>query len=511
MKYIRFTLNTRNLKLPGLETDLKLRSILYQTDVGRINCSFLYLKVGQLLSRNEKEMTQVEQLAAFVVQTKYEDISSEARQQLKIRILDALGCAFGALEGPPIKMLQAQLEDFGGKTLVSLVGGGKTAPDRAAFYNSALVRYLDYNDSYIAKNETCHPSDNLGAVLAASEYAQRNGREFMTALALAYQIQCRLSDVAPVRAKGFDHTTQGAYAVAAGVAKALGLDLHRVANAIAISGTAYNALRVTRTGSLSNWKGLAYPNTAFGATHAAFLAMRGITGPLEVFEGNKGLMDAITGRFELDWSQENLEAVRLTSVKKYNAEFHSQSALEGILELRAKHHLSPEEIESIRVDIFDVAYHIIGGGEEGNKQRVRTKEEADHSLPYMVAVALLDGDVSPAQYVPERILREDVQSLLQKVTIQPDEAFTKRFPAEMPCRIHITLKDGRRLAIDKLDYEGFASRPMTWEKAAAKFERLSVPFTSTAQRAAIIEIVAHLEKNEVAQLTEVLRAPSAQS
>jgi 2-methylcitrate dehydratase len=450
-------------------------------------------------------MTQVEQLAAFVVRAKYEDLSDEARLQLKIRILDAMGCAFGAIEGPPIKMLQTQLEDFGGKPLVSLIGSGKTAPDRAALYNSALIRYLDYNDSYIAKNETCHPSDNLGAVLAASEYAQRNGREFMTALALAYQIQCRLSDVAPVRAKGFDHTTQGAYAAAAGVAKSLGLDQQRVANAIAISGTAYNALRVTRTGSLSNWKGLAYPNTAFGATHAAFLAMRGITGPLEVFEGNKGLMDAITGRFELDWSQENLEAVRHTSVKKYNAEFHSQSALEGILELRAKHHVQPEEIESIRIDIFDVAYHIIGGGEEGDKQRVHTKEEADHSLPYMVAVALLDGDVSPAQYVPDRIVREDVQSLLQKVTIQPNEAFSKRFPAEMPCRIYITLKDGRTLTIEKLDYEGFSTRPMTWEKAVAKFELLSAPFTSVEQRAAIIEIVAHLEKNEVAQLTEVLR------
>ena len=289
MKYIRFTLNTRKIKPCTPETDLKLRSILYQIGVGRINYSFLYLKVGQLLSRNEKEMTQVEQLAAFVEQTKYEDISSEARQQLKIRILDALGCAFGALEGSPIKMLQAQLEDFGGKPLVSLIGGGKTAPDRAAFYNSALVRYLDYNDSYIAKNETCHPSDNLGAVLAASEYAQRNGREFMTALALAYQIQCRLSDMAPVRSKGFDHTTQGAYAVAAGVAKALGLDQQKVANAIAISGTAYNALRVTRTGSLSNWKGLAYPNTAFGATHAAFLAMRGITGPTGSVRGQQRL------------------------------------------------------------------------------------------------------------------------------------------------------------------------------------------------------------------------------
>jgi 2-methylcitrate dehydratase len=456
-------------------------------------------------------MTQVEQLAAFVEHTQYEDLSEEARQQLKIRILDALGCAFGALEGPPIKMLQAQLEDFGGKPLVTLIGGGKTAPDRAALYNSALVRYLDYNDSYIAKNETCHPSDNLGAVLAASEYARRNGRDFLTALALAYQVQCRLSDVAPVRAKGFDHTTQGAYAVAAGVAKTLGLDQHGIANAIAISGTAYNALRVTRTGSLSNWKGLAYPNTAFGATHAAFLAMRGITGPMEVFEGNKGLMDAITGRFELDWSKENLEAVRRTSVKKYNAEFHSQSAIEGALELRSKHHVRPGEIESIKIDIFDVAYHIIGGGEEGDKQRVRTKEEADHSLPYMVAVALLDGDVSPAQYAPERIVREDVQTLLKKVTIQPDEAFSQRFPAEMPCRIHITLKDGRALAIEKQDYEGLSTRPMSWEKAAAKFERLAASFTSSDQRATIIEIVSNLEMKEVAQLTEVLRAFPARS
>jgi 2-methylcitrate dehydratase len=449
-------------------------------------------------------MTLVEQLAAFVVRVTYEDLSEEARRQLKIRIIDALGCAIGALEGPPLKMLRAQLEDFGGRPLVTLIDGGKTAPDRAALYNSALVRYLDYNDSYIAKEETCHPSDNLGAVLAASEYAHKNGREFLTALALAYQIQCRLSDVAPVRAKGFDHTTQGAYAVAAGVAKALGLNQDRVANAIAMSGTAYNALRVTRTGILSNWKGLAYPNTAFGATHAAFLAMRGITGPLEVFEGNKGLMDAITGPFELDWTQENLEAVRRTNVKKYNAEFHSQSVLEGILELRTAQHVHPEEIEHIEIDIFDVAYHIIGGGEEGNKQQVYTKEEADHSLPYMVAVALLDGDVSPAQYEPERIVREDVQSLLRTITIRPNETLSKRFPVEMPCRIQITLKDGCTLGIEKQDYEGFYTRPISWEKAVDKFERLAAPFTNAAQRKSIIEAVAHLETKEVEHLTSLL-------
>src|SRR5437016_7624507 len=185
-------------------------------------------------------MTQVEQLAAFVVHMKYEDFSDEAQQQLKIRILDALGCAFGALEGPPIKMLQAQLDDFGGKPLVTLIGDGKTAPDRAALYNSALVRYLDYNDSYLARGETCHLSDNLGAVLAAAEYAGGSGKDFLTALAVAYQVQCRLSDVAPVRAKGFDHTTQGAYAASAGVARALHLNQDQTANAVAISGTAYN-------------------------------------------------------------------------------------------------------------------------------------------------------------------------------------------------------------------------------------------------------------------------------
>ncbi len=450
-------------------------------------------------------MTQVEQLAAFVVSRTYQDLSEEARDQLKIRILDALGCAFGALDGPPMQMIRAQLEDFGGKPLTTLIGGGKTAPDRAALYNSALVRYLDYNDSYLAKKETCHPSDNLGSVLAAAEYARRDGRELLTALAIAYQVQCRLSDVAPVRAKGFDHTTQGAYAVAAGTARALGLDQRGVANAVAISGTAYNALRVTRTGSLSNWKGLAYPNTAFGATHAAFLAMRGVTGPMEVFEGNKGLMDAITGPFELDWSQENLETVRRTIVKKYNAEIHSQSTLEGILEMRSAHHLRAEEIERVTVDTFDVAYHIIGGGEEGDKQRVHTKEEADHSLPYMIAAALLDGEVTPAQYTPERIVREDVQSLLRKVTIRPDEALSRRFPDEMPCRIQITLTDGRTLNTEKRDYEGFYTRPLSWEQAVAKFERLATSHTDPEQRSAIVETVAHLEKRDVAQLTDLLR------
>ncbi len=449
-------------------------------------------------------MSMVEQLAAFVVRARYEDMSEEARNQAKIRILDALGCAIGALDGGPIRAIREQLADFGGKGHCVLIGGGRTAPDRAAFYNGALVRYLDFNDGYLAKGETCHPSDNFGAVLAACEYAGGTGKDLLTSLAVAYQVQCRLSDVAPVRAKGFDHTTQGSFAVAAGVAKGLSLDEARTANAVAVSGTAFNALRVTRTGALSNWKGLAYPNTAFGATHAAFLAMRGITGPGEVFEGNKGFMQAISGPFELDWSRENLERIAHTVVKKYNAELHSQSTLEGVLELKHEHHLQGTEIERIEIEIFDVGYNIIGGGEEGEKVTVRTKEEADHSLPYMVAVAMLDDQVMPAQYVPERISRQDVQALLRRVIVRPLDEFSRRFPTEMPCRIRITLDDGHVLIKEKRDYEGFLTRPMRWETITRKFEQLSQARLSPPLQQRLGEVVAHLEDVQVSELAGLL-------
>src|SRR5215813_14183626 len=443
-------------------------------------------------------------MAAFVARASYDDLSEIARRQLKIRVLDSLGCAIGALGGEPVRLLRAQIEDFGGAKHCTMIGAARTAPDRAALYNCALARYLDFNDSYLAKGETCHPSDNFGAVLSASEYANGSGRDFLTALAVAYQTQCRLSDVAPVRDKGFDHTTQGAYAVAAGVSKALGLDETRTANAIAICGTAFNALRVTRTGSLSHWKGLAYPNTAFGCVYATFLAMRGVTGPPEVFEGNKGFMETISGRFEIDWSREDLERVTRTIVKKYNAEIHSQSAIEGVLELKEDHGFIAAEVARVEIETFDVAYHIIGGGAEGDKKVVRTKEEADHSLPYIVAVAILDDQVMPEQYQLERIERPDVQSLLRKIRAHPSADYSRRFPDEMPCRVTVTLNDGRILTKEKRDYEGFRNRPMSWETVTRKFERLSSPYTDRELRRVIIDAVANLEAIQVTDLMRLL-------
>lgn len=456
-------------------------------------------------------MTCAQQLAEFVIRSRFESLSKAACEQLKIRVLDALGCAIGAVEGEPVRMIRNHLRQFDKDGPCSLIGGASSSPFGATLYNGALVRYLDFNDSYLAKGETCHPSDNLAAILAVSEYARASGRDFLTALAVAYQVQCRLSELAPVRAAGFDHTSQGSFAVAGGVARALGLGREETANALAISGTAFHALRVTRTGKLSHWKGLAYPNLAACCTNATLLAMRGITGPLEVMEGEKGFMDAIAGMFEIDWSKEDLEAVRKTSLKKYNAEIHSQSAIETTLALKKRHKVEVEQIEKIEVEIFDVAYHIIGGGDEGDKTTVATKEQADHSLPYLIAVALLDGQVRPEQYAVERIRRQDVQTLLHRVSIQPTDELSLQFPKAMPCRITFVLNDGRFLTEAARDYPGFFTRPLTWDDALAKFERLAQPYTANSLRRSIVNVVEHLDSLPVSDLTRLLSEAGAKA
>jgi len=450
-------------------------------------------------------MSCVENLAAFVCRSAYEDLSDTARQQLKIRILDALGCAAGALDGEPVQIIRRQIAEFEPSGSCALIGGGSAPPDSAAFYNGALVRYLDFNDAYLSKGETCHPSDNLAPILAAAEYVDGTGRELMTALALAYQVQCRLSDVAPVRDKGFDHTTQGSYSIAAGVSKVLGLNEFQTANAIAICGTAFNALRVTRTGRLSHWKGLAFPNAAACCTRLVFLAKNGITGPLEVLEGDKGFMDAISGVFDIDWLREDLERVKRTILKRYNAEIHSQAAIQGVLDLKQRHRFCAPDIERINIETFDVAFNIIGGGEEGDKiNAIATKEQADHSLPYVVAVAILDGDVMPAQYEADRIRREDVQKLLRRVSVTANPAYSQRFPEEMPCRIEVVLRDGQRLVKESRDYPGFVSQPMSWEAVCRKFDLLMASHATDFDRKAVINAIADLENTRIQELMQLL-------
>jgi len=449
-------------------------------------------------------MTVLEEMAEFVVGATVQNLSPLRRQELKIRILDALGCAIGALGSDPVRHVRQFVMDFPLQGSCTLIGGGRGAPDRAALLNGALVRYLDFNDSYLASRETCHPSDNLGAVLAAAESAKADGATLLTALAVAYQVQCRLSDVAPVRQRGFDHTTHLAYSVAAGVSRALSLDARRTAHAVAISGTALNALRVTRTGTLSHWKGLAAPFAASAAVQAALLAQRGITGPAEVFEGNKGFMQSVAGPFVIDWGREGLDRVERTIIKRYNAEIHSQTAIEAALELQQAHGFDASDIERVEVDVFDVAHRIIGGGEEGDKTLVFSKEDADHSLPYLLAVAFLDHTVMPAQFAPRRLQRADVQALLCRVAVRPLAEYSARFPEEMPSRVTVTLTDGRIVTRTLSDYPGFRSRPQSWEDAVSKFTALAAPYAPQNVRADIVAAVHELDRITVRELTHSL-------
>lgn len=456
-------------------------------------------------------LTDVQALAEFVDKASLDMLSEEALEQLKIRVLDTLGVAIGALDAEPLQEIRALIEDLDAGRGATLIGGGHASPDHAAFYNSALSRYLDFMDAYLAKGETNHPSDNMGAVLAAAEHADASGADFLTAFAVAYQIHARLSDVAPVRDLGFDHTTQGAFAAGAASAKALGLNAEQIANAAAMAGTANVALRVTRTGDLSHWKGLAYPHVSKEGVFDALLASHGITGPAQVFEGNKGFK-ALAGDFDLDWSAEDLEKVTGTIIKKHNAEIHSQSALDAAQDIGAQEGFRADAIASVELTTFDVAYSIIGGGEEGDKRSIRTKEEADHSLPWMVAVVLLDGELNPAQYEPERIVDDDVQDLMRKVTITPSKEFSDRFPEHMCADLVVTLGDGKQFRASTDDYEGFTTHPLDWAGARKKFDALTKPFAEAGLRDEIANLVHDLENHRIRELTTVLaQVPLARS
>jgi 2-methylcitrate dehydratase len=451
----------------------------------------------------------VEEMAEFVTRSKYDDLSAEARVQLRIRTLDTLGCAIGALGADPVRRVRRFTGSWKREGPCTSIGGDTGAPDRAALINGALSRYLDFNDSYLAPGETCHPSDNFAAILAAAELADADGLTLLTALAVAYQVQCRMADEASVRHRGFDHTTHLAYSAAAGAARALGLDTECAANAIAMSGASLSALRVTRTGALSHWKGFAAPFTASAALDATLLAREGVTGPLGIFEGNKGLMDSITGYFTIHWEHEDLERITATILKRFNAEIHSQTAIQAALDLRGAHQLRARDIATVEVDVFDVAYHIIGGGDEGDKTVVMTKEDADHSLPYLIAVALVDGEVMPAQYDSAHIKSPELQDLLCRVSIRSSRPYSRRFPDEMVSAVTVTLVTGERFSVERSGYPGFRTDPMTWDDVRDKFFRLASPHSSQEHLSEIVRCVANLENIRTRDLTRLLaRIPS---
>ena len=453
--------------------------------------------------------SQAEGIARFALRATYEDLTPERRERLKVSVLDAVACAINALRAQPIQACRAQVEALGSPDgRCTLIGGGRANPIDAAFYNTALVRYVDFMDSYLAAGGLCHPSDNTGAVLAASEYANLSGREFLVALAVAYQVESRLTASVPFMAFGFDLTTQLSYSLAAGMSKALGLDEAKTAAAVGICGDVIPLL-VVRTTPISQWKGLSSAQLAFACVHGVLLASRGVTGPRYVFEGPHGLAQALGEAIRIDWDREALDVFDRLVLKSYNTAVPGQSSIQCMLELRRASPIYAAKVERIENDVFQEAYDFMGGGSFGPKTDVHTKEDADHSLPYLLAVALLDGSAQPAQLEPARIAKPDVQALLKKVQVRPDAAFTACYPNEAPSRVTVHIEGGKSYVHEVRDYPGFASRPFTWEQVSAKFDDLAALRADEGLRNEIKAAVRSLESIRVSDLMKLLGHVSA--
>lgn len=446
-----------------------------------------------------------ENLANYATEASWGTLPSEVREKLKDHVLDSLGCALGALNAGPIRAIRDEQTRDSENGPCSLIGGGSSTPERAAFYNTALIRYLDFMDTFITPGEACHPSDNVAGILVAAELAGASGRDFLAAVALAYDVQWRLTaSGVPIMRAGFDHTVTQAISLAAGAARALGLSTAQTANAIAISSVGGAGLAATRTGKhLSQWKGLASAGMALHAIHSVLLAQQGITGPGHVFEGPMGWKQMLGSEFPAAW-RGRYDGIAKASLKRFNAEFHAQSCIEGLLEMRAAHALDLSSIRRIRIDIFKVAYEMIGGGKYLDPKSVASKEDADHSLNYMAAASVIDGQLEPEQFETSRIQSRDVQTLLKKVNVKPSRAYTRTYPDTLSCRIAVGLSNGRTLRLEKHDFEGFYRRPMPRWHVMAKFRRLSRKAAAEAHLQRIIDCVMDLDRRPVRDLTSAI-------
>jgi 2-methylcitrate dehydratase len=456
--------------------------------------------------RASGERTAVERIAAFTSKTQPSHLTAETRALLKRNILDSVGCAIAALPGAPFRALRDQFEEYRSAGSCTLIGGGTTSVDQAALYNSGLVRYVDLLDSYMSPGGLCHPSDNFGAVLASAEHANARGEDFLLALAVAYEVQCRFTAVVPVMAKGFNHALQLAMSVALASGKLFGLTESQIANAVAIAAVDNVSLSCVHSEPVSQWKGFSPGLTAMRAVYAASLAKRGFTGPMRLFEGPNGLERMFAQAIPADWDDPSLEVVKQTVLKKFCSLIHGQPVLEAMLELKRRHGLSSGDVDRVQCDIFQSGYDIAGGGSFGCKDKPQTKEQADYNLKYLIAAALLDGQVGPKQLEASRIQAVDAQELLARVEICPDAEFSARYPRELNARITVHTKDGRELKQEKRGYEGSLAKPMAWDRVVEKFHWLSEAHADAALRGRIIEVVQTLDERPLSDLMSLLAA-----
>jgi 2-methylcitrate dehydratase len=428
-------------------------------------------------------------LAEYAGSLGFDDLPAAVVHEARRRFIDSFATAVGAMDADAHAIARKCALRVQSRESAGLLGGGRSSVEWATFVNGLLIRYLDYNDTYLSL-EPAHPSDNLAAVLAVGDMAGAGGKELITAAVLAYEVQCRLCDAASLRKHGWDHVFYGALSATLAACKLMRLDATRTTHALGLAGVANIALRQTRSGELSMWKGCAFANAARNGVFAALLAAEGLTGPAPIFEGDAGIMKLLTGPFTLPPLGGGKFMISDTYIKFWPAEYHSQSAIDAALQLR------PEvgdvrQVERIDIHTFDAAVDIIGKDPE--KWRPRTRETADHSLPYCTAVALADGEVTLAQFAPERFTDPALIDLTARVQVHRDAALSKRYPAGIPNRITATLKGGKQLVREVEFPRGHARNPMTDAEVEHKFRTLVEPRYGKERASRVLETCWKLE------------------
>ncbi len=446
-----------------------------------------------------------QKLAQQTLALRYEDLPPVVVHEVKRRLIDSLGVALSAWNSPPgriARKLALQASQSKGATVLGTTH--RTTVDRATFYTGTLIRYWDYNDTYLSK-EPAHPSDNISACLSVADAEATPPKDLITSIVIAYEVQCRLCDAESLRTKGWDHVTYGAFSASLASAYLMKLDINQTAHALALSGIANIALRQTRVGELSEWKASAFANTARNAVFATLLAREGLTGPLEIFEGVFGFWKLVAGPFDINLFEKGHFKILDTYLKKYPAEYHAQSAISAALTLR-KQIPDLSAIREIHIYSHDAAVDIIGS--EPEKWRPQTRETADHSLPYCVAIALKEGKVSLEEYTPYHFHDPDLLALLDKIKVHRDSSCSRLYPQAIPNIVEIITQEGKTFR-ERVDYpRGHPQNPMTDQEIEEKFYRLTSPLLTEEQQRRILDYLWHLEtQTSLEPLMEYLRCP----
>ena len=434
----------------------------------------------------------LEFLSEYASSLSYDDLTESAAKAVKQRFIDTMGCAIGGYTAEPCQIARRLCFATDTPHTARIIGSlFRTSPEMAAFANSTMARYLDFNDAYRAK-DAGHPSDVIGAVLAAGEAVHADGKSLMVATVLGYEVQCRVIEETILDQKGWDQPVYVVLGSALAAGKLFGLTREQLANAASLALTPNMALYQNRVGELSMWKAAAAGMAARQGVFAALLAREGMTGPEEAIEGKYGLMNQVTGPFEFEPLGGGGRPFRIsrTNIKTFPVRDSCQLVVQTALELRKR--VAPEEIQSLHVSTYASAYR--WAVEPAELWAPKTRETADHSIPFSIAAAVLDGEVTPQTFSRGRFLDGDVLDVMGRTHIEDDPEFSKQTPGVRNCRIVATTRSGdTREAHCVLTSEDI-EKGMTNEEVEAKFQGLVRDTLSPAKAEATLDLLWRLEE-----------------